>query len=673
MTVRGLGAGVAAVVCLAAWLVAHGPGGLVYVLVLALAVMPGLPLGVSLFGRRHPAGWVAGALIGYVLTAFAIWVAIASGRPSRIAFALSWSVIGTTAYLLAPRRRVPLVALPEWTNGASLALAAVLLVTLIVAVPPFARVGERDADGNTAYRAYFTADFVWHTALTAELAKFSSPPRNPYLASEPIHYYWTYFLIPAAVSRTGPASVRDVQACLKVNALITGVLLMSSVFMLAWAATGSPGAVAAAVLLVLLAGSFEGSYEVRRLWARGEPLSALKDINIDAITAWHFEGSRIDGLPRCLWYVPQHSMAYSLGLVALTAVVAAGATTPLPAIVILGIALAGSVALNPFVGGIFAFVWGLAVFVDATRRAAPATAILRHAAAAVPVALALLWCIASRMVEGAGGALDFGFHGASRHAPITTLFLSLGPVLIPAVAGLLIVRRDTIRAAAPSIALTITAIALLFLVRLRVDQAWVGFRAGQLVLVGVPPLIALGLSRAWARPALRPMAAVVVAALLLLGLPTTVIDAYNAQDISNHDAGPGFRWTVVLDPEQQQALTWIRRVTPPDAVVQMEPVSRGRDDWSLIPSFAERRMAAGLPISLMNVPEYQATSSQVQQMFATSNVAEASAIAHHLRIDYIYVDGGDRGRYPGVAKFDTSPEQFPVGFRRGPVAVYVVK
>ena len=217
-----------------------------------------------------------------------------------------------------------MVALPEWSGGASTALGGVLLLTLAVAVPPFARVGERDAQGNVAYRAYFTADFVWHTALTAELGKFSSPPRNPYLASQPIHYYWTYFLIPAAVSETGPAPVRDVQTCLKVNALVTGVLLMSSVFMLAWAATGRPAAVAAAVALVLLAGSFEGTYEIQRLWSRGEPLSRLKDINIDAITAWHFEGLRIDGLPRCLWYVPQHSMAYSLGLIALTAVARGG-------------------------------------------------------------------------------------------------------------------------------------------------------------------------------------------------------------------------------------------------------------------------------------------------------------------------------------------------------------
>ena len=47
------------------------------------------------------------------------------------------------------------------------------------------------------------------------------------------------------------------------------------------------------------------------------------------------------------------------------------------------------------------------------------------------------------------------------------------------------------------IPLALTALALLFLVRLSVDQAWVGFRAGQMVLVALPPLLAMGLSTAW--------------------------------------------------------------------------------------------------------------------------------------------------------------------------------
>ena len=86
------------------------------------------------------------------------------------------------------------------------------------------------------------------------------------------------------------------------------------------------------------------------------------------------------------------------------------------------------------------------------------------------------------------------------------------------------------------------------------------------------------------------------------GLPTTAIDTYNAQDISNRAMGPGFPWTVTVDPAQQAAFAWIRRETPREAVVQMEPMVRGRATWTLIPTFAGRRMAAGLPISLVAQP-----------------------------------------------------------------------
>ena len=62
----------------------------------------------------------------------------------------------------------------------------------------------------------------------------------------------------------------------------------------------------------------KGSIETLQLWSRGAPLAELRNWNIDAVTAWPpFAGHRIDGLQRCLWYVPQHSMAYALGIVAL--------------------------------------------------------------------------------------------------------------------------------------------------------------------------------------------------------------------------------------------------------------------------------------------------------------------------------------------------------------------
>jgi hypothetical protein len=124
---------------------------------------------------------------------------------------------------------------------------------------------------------------------------------------------------------------------------------------------------------------------------------------------------------------------------------------------------------------------------------------------------------------------------------------------------------------------------------------------------------------------------------------------------------------------QQHALSWIRANTPSHAVVQMDPTVRDRSTWSLIPSFAERRMAAGLPISLLNIPEYAERSRMVRTVYETPSAGQARDIARRMRIDYVYVDGVERAAYPAVSKFDTSPEYFERVFIEGDAAVYRVK
>lgn len=643
-------------------------GALLYAAVFALALVPGLPLGFALFGRRHLAGWVCGAVLGYALTALALWLPIRLAVPGVYTFAGAWATVTIVSWLLARGVSQPLVALPAWTQRDTVAWGAVLLLTATIAIPPLARAGATDADGNRYYRAYFTADFAWHTALAAEMTKFAMPPRNPYLANRPIHYYWTYFLLPASVAGVGPRALQNVELCLKVNAVGTAFLFVSAIFVAAWAAVPRASAVAASVALAIVASSAEGAYALWRLWRHGASLAGVRDLNIDAITSWWFSALRVDGLQRCFWWVPQHSMAYALGLVALATANAAGSGASVGAIAIAGLALGGSAMMNPFVGGIFSLAWGLAVLIDAARRPDAIARISRHAVAVVPVALALAWCAANQMVEGAGGTLQFGWLGDARHAPVAAVLLSLGPALAPAVPGVLARTREHVSSAAACLAGL--SLAALYLVRLNVDFSWVGFRAGQMFLVALPALTSRGLAAKgrWC------MAAVVTSLVaLLLGTPTTLIDAYNAQDISNFSESPNGPWTITVTRAERDALEWLRRTTPVTTIVQMDPTARDRRTWSLLPSLAERRMAAGLPISLLDVPEYHEKSAMVKRMYETPDAAEAWAIAMRLRIDYIYVDRVERGAYPvGVAKFAASPEHFAPAFRNEEVAIYRV-
>jgi hypothetical protein len=643
----------------------------VYIVLFLLATAVGLPLGFALFGRRHPGAWIAGALIGYVLTAVAVWVPIRLGVASPFAFMIAWAVASVAVRLIAGRLPEPLVDLPAWTWPDSFALAAVLTLTLAIAIPPFARAGAQDAAGNRYYRAYFTADFVWHEALTAEVAKFASPPRNPYLSHRPIHYYWTYFLPPAAGAAA--LGLGNIEPILKVNAVGTALLFVSAIFLLAWTAIPRAWAVAAGVTLAILSSSAEGAWALWRFYQRGVPLGEVRNLNVDALTAWWPpQGLRIDGLQRCFWWVPQHSMAYALGLLALTTATAGG--TSLAASAIAGVALGGATLMNPFVGGVFSAVWGVTMAVNASRSGEFARRIARHGIAAVPVVLAIAWCVGNQMVEGAGGALQFGWLGEARNSPLLSLGLSLGPAILASLPGVIPPKGGRSSAVAPALLLAIVSLLLMHFVRLNVDRSWVGFRAGQMFLAVAPVLIAAGLA---ATGAWRRVAIAVTIAATLAGAPTALIDTYNAQDITNFSESPIGPWTVTVTPDETQGLEFLRRVTPATAVVQMDPLARERSTWSLIPSFAQRRMAAGRPISLLggteSDSEYGERSLRVRRMYETANAKDAWDIAHALRIDYVWVDRIERAAYPaGMPKFEDAAYFMSV-FQNSEVRIYRVR
>jgi uncharacterized membrane protein len=252
-----------------------------------------------------------------------------------------------------------------------------------------------------------------------------------------------------------------------------------------------------------------------------------------------------------------------------------------------------------------------------------------------------------------------------------SLLLSTGPILVPALAGLW---RWRGLPAQPAIVTAAGAgIALLLMHTMTLSEAsWVGFRTGQILQLMLPVLLARAL---WGVSRISTaLAAGAIVLIAIAGVPTTVIDTYNAQDITNRRRGPGFRWTLHVTPAQQDAFRWIRTSLPEDAVVQMEPMLRGREHWSLIPTFAERRMSAGMPISLLPMPEYEQASRQVQQIYTTPDPRGAWLMARRRRIDYLYVDADDVTAYPeGVAKLDAQPAYFEKVFENEEVRIYRVR
>jgi hypothetical protein len=651
---------------LLAWQLAGGFAGWAYVAIFAGACVPGLPIGFALFGRRHVAGWVAGALLGYALTALALWAPVQLDVINWMALAGSWLATTLIAFTLS-WYKPPTLKVPAWTAGASLALILVLLAVPALLWGPFTKIGAYDTDGNRRYRAYFTADFLWHIALTAELSRLESPPRNPYLSRRPLNYYWAYFVLPSFVSRTG--ILPSIQACLTINAMCAGLLFVAAIFITAWLAVPRAGPVAGAMMVALLGASAEGWHAIGRLWQQGEPLERLRHLNIDAITAWFYHGLTIDGLPRSLWYTPQHAAACALSLIALNVCLYA-----LPHRALLGIFaglfLGGALIFSPFIGGAFSLIYGVLTIWIAVRARNEWTGVLITAApAALPVIAALIWCVGSGTFQGAGGAVAFGPSRLAAAAPFMTALLALGPLLALSVPSLF--ARATFRIDAAVVACAMGFL-MFYFVSLTSEPVWIGWRAGQILLVSLPGLAASTIARLSDLD--HRLAVLAVTLALCVGLPTTIIDTHNAQDIENHDMGPGFRWTVVIPPDSQSVLDWIRRNTPPDAVVQTSVAPRGRETWTLIPSFAERRLAAGQPISLLRAPEYDELSAQADAMFRTTDAREAADLARRLRIDYIYIDHVEREAFgdAGLAKF-SDPRFFEQVFRRGSAAAFAVR
>ena len=648
-----------------------GPWALVYLAFYLLVTLPGWPLGRALFGRTHPAGWVSGALIGYGLTCIAFWAVLALGAPSLVTFLLGWAGVAALAWVASRKCRTPLVPLPAVGHADARVLVLLLLIVPAVFVFPYKNLGAEDSQGNRFYRAYFTADFVWHTALTAELMKYDMPPINPYLGDRTIQYYWTYFLVPAVIAEDGPPILNDVERVLKVNALCSGVLFIAALIVATWSASRSVPGTAFAVVLGVLAASAEGWYLIWELVVeRGRSITFVRYFNIDAITAWRFSGLRVDSLVRSMWYNPHHSMAAALGLVAMPVAGIGGAAASTGAIAVGGLALALSAAFNPLVGGFFSLMYGAVIVADGIRgRQLPA--LLRHAIAALLVTSAVMWCVGNDMVEGATGIVVYGFGGLARNSPVATLALSLGPLLVPALLALWPPEKLP-RHTWPSIAGLIVGLLVFYLVRILRDDPYMGFRAGQILQVALPGLAAVFFARLLRGS--RRLAAAAAALLIAIGLPTTLIDGYNAQDIDNHEMGPGFKWTIVLTREEQEAYRWLRTQTPMKAIVEMDPVAHGRETWSQLPTFAWRRMAAAKPISLMAVPDYETRTQLVHAMYAGADPVAAAKTARELGISYIFIGPQERKLNPAgsLAKFDRRPDLFRLAFANSQTRIYEV-
>ena len=102
-----------------------------------------------------------------------------------------------------PRAGDGVVSLPRLGPADHAAMGGLAVLVAIVVGPVFANVGRID-QGDLSYRAYFFADLFAHMSVVGELEKQTIPTVNPYLSTEALPYYWTYFTFPTVFSMLQP-------------------------------------------------------------------------------------------------------------------------------------------------------------------------------------------------------------------------------------------------------------------------------------------------------------------------------------------------------------------------------------------------------------------------------------------------------------------------------------
>ena len=642
----------------------------------ALAILPGVALAKRIYGADAGAigsAYLVGPIWGFAATSLVLLLLWAIGLHHPVILLLAPIIAGLVMFFATRSLRGMLTPMPIGAGDLKWVLLVLLLVPAVVS-RPYSQVGVEVADGR-AYRAYFTADFVWKMAVVAEVAKGDVPPVNPFLTGAPLNYYWLPHLFSAAEYRALAPYLR-LESHLLVNATLFGLAFIAFLYALARQGGASPPWAAAGVAIAVLGGSFEGTERLLFIWDRGAPLDFLRTLNVDAVSRWFYGALPTDGLHRLLLYQPQHhAMAYATGLSAILAIWQAKRLDRNAVWGFAGCCVGTALLLSAFSALILTCMTIPVAMVALMHRRHFRASVRCAVVAAVPCSVAAAAVLALGYVQPGDKLVELGLNDMAVSRIWPAFVLNFGvtlPLLLAALIGLAAARQPSAWILGLPV---LVAFGFYFFVDVRDMQGvYVGWRVAHLVFMLTAPLAAWALQRAWqAGQARRTLAFAVIAVGVLAALPTIAFDLYNTQDITNRRPAAGFPWTLIVSPDEQAALNWIRTETPSWAVVQVDPVCRGAATWSYIPSFAQRRMAAGLPISMIPLAPYQRASARVHRIFVAGTAAEAYEAAVRNSVDYVMLGPPELKEFPRLSStLDTSPDLFPLRFQAGQVRVYQV-
>ena len=612
-----------------------------FLIALGLFALPGLPLARRFFSGIE--SWLAGAALGFLMSSLAASLLHRFQLAAPLYVLAVPIVLSLGSALVAPRIKLRALRC-EPDEKELLWTSATAFVVLGIVSIPFLTVGAATPSG-IAFRAYFSADLMTHLSVIAELQKGEFPLTNPFYSGSSLGYYWLFFVFPAAVG-----ALTDNQAAL-LSLYVAGGFLFGALLFATARRIGLPSSRAfLATSVALTAASYEGLLVLLRK-------ESFTDINVDALSRWAFHLTSLDGLHRSLLYTPQHLFSYSLLLVLLLLVMR---RVPLDraTATVCGFLL-GGMAGTSIVTAMLAGPWLVLVFFLRRRSA---RSFLGVAAWTTTTALSLLaWFVALGFFGDAGGALVL-------RVPAWQELVSLLALDAGALVLLLALRRRPRSVLEGEIALLagMALVAILFLDLEGYEGVWMAWRAGSVLLVCLAILAAATLESG-----IRPLHGLIVVPALL----TIVLDVYNAQDVANRRMSPGeFRWTTTVSLAEWEALRFLRDETARDAIIQWDVRARELGEWAFIPAIAERRMAVGFPIFLLDLRKYRVRERRhARPIFGSGDAEEAHLQAVALGIDYLFIGRAEVSlRGDALRGLFQSPNHFRAVFENAEVTLLEV-
>lgn len=640
-----------------------------FLLSIVLFVLPGIGLGVLIFGRptrRNPEPLVWGIVLGLGVSSL-ITLVIASFWGWRILYIVgSLVVLGAILLLIAFKtKQVLLAPRTSWTHLDWLLALTFSLGVLVAAAFTFSAVGKLTPNGY-AFPELFGYDFILRNAYSAHVGH-GLPLENPYFAGHRMYYYLLYYIFPAfAYNLTGlNGSITSI--CILYSGALAATFVFA-LFSLIKICTRNRLAQGLALTMGMFASSYNSLYVfAKRMFlplfpslytlAKAKGLLAFSDLS----NTWF----------RYILVEPQAILCLLVVLLAAYILLTArefkrnllqGTTVGL----LVGIAM-GTDGFIGFVLATWILICGLRRLV--CRRACTGLTFANYVVGGIVAGCVVLIYFLVGMYAMANRASAFNLRPLWFIIVASPVYFPLdyGPLFIFGVIGIysylrrLSWKAEDMRIPGILLILAVVCVFFIFFVGQPVQDAQAGGgwdlvlrKAGMCLPLPLLLFSAVLLSRLLLSSEKKWLRWVVVGVALTPGLATFGVDFYHFRDVDNPTD------TVYLSVSDKNASDWLRRNTPINTVIQCSPYYPGSAVYHPpIPAiFAERKIAAGpralAQLSTATPEDVQRVLDDVQRMFETEDLVEAVAIARRHGIDYVYVGPHEKEKYGnGARKFAT--------------------